>query len=204
VSTDPRIARTRSRVLDATWELLNDVGFDGVTVEQVSERSGVARSTLYRHWRSIPELCRDAFAAQAGDRTADGGALPPDGLAALTSYARAVAHGLTDVWGRAAVSLAVSAAVDPEQREVQQVFVHGTRRDLRLAVDAGRASGELDAATDPDAVVEQLLDLVIAPLFYRYQFTEHPVTPDQAARVAERAWAAVRRPPTGQPTRPAP
>ena len=62
MATDPRMARTRERVLGAAWELLNEVGFDGVTVELVSERSGVARSTLYRHWRSMPEVLRDALA----------------------------------------------------------------------------------------------------------------------------------------------
>jgi AcrR family transcriptional regulator len=185
-------------VLGAAWELLNEVGFDGVTVELVSERSGVARSTLYRHWRTMPELLRDAFAAQAARPTAAVDA--DDGLAALTAYAQAVAVGLTDVWGRAAVTLAVSAAVDPEQRQVQRVFVDGTRRDLRQVVDRGRATGELDPDVDADAVVDRLLDLVIAPQFYRYQFTEEPVSRAQAAALARAAWDVVRRQEAGTTT----
>lgn len=178
-------------MLDAAWGLLNEVGFDGVTVELVSERSGVARSTMYRHWRTMPELLRDAFAAQAsGEPVAPAAA---DGLGALVAYARAVAVGLTDVWGRAAVSLAASAAVDPEQREVQRVFVNGTRRDLRAIVATGQATGELDTAADDEVLVDRLLDLVVAPQFYRYQFTEAPVTADQAAGLARSAWDAVRR-----------
>ena len=194
MAPDPRIARTRARVLDAAWELLNEVGFDGVTVELVSDRSGVARSTLYRHWRTMPELLRDAFAAQASGEPAAPAAA--DGLGALVAYARAVAVGLTDVWGRAAVSLAASATVDPEQRQVQRVFVDGTRRDLRAIVATGRATGELDATTaaDDEALVDRLLDLVVAPQFYRYQFTDAPVTPEQAAALARTAWDAVRRP----------
>ena len=191
MAPDPRIARTRARVLDAAWALLNEVGFDGVTVELVSDRSGVARSTMYRHWRTMPELLRDAFAAQASDGPAAPAAA--DGLGALVAYARAVAVGLTDVWGRAAVSLAASAAVDAEQRQVQRVFVDGTRRDLRAIVATGRATGELDAADD-EVLVDRLLDLVVAPQFYRYQFTDAPVTPDQAAALARSAWDAVRRP----------
>ena len=181
-------------MLDAAWELLNEVGFDGVTVELVSDRSGVARSTLYRHWRTMPELLRDAFAAQASGEPAAPAAA--DGLGALVAYARAVAVGLTDVWGRAAVSLAASAAVDADQRQVQRVFVDGTRRDLRAIVATGRATGELDATTaaDDEALVDRLLDLVVAPQFYRYQFTDAPVTPEQAAALARTAWDAVRRP----------
>ena len=189
MTQDPRITRTRARVLGAAWALLNEVGFDGVTVELVSERSGVARSTLYRHWRSMPELLRDAFAAQADGRPTSVG--DQDALGALTAYAQAVAVGLTDSWGRAAMSLAASAAADPQQREVQRVFVDGTRRDLRTIVERGRSSGELGAAGDTEAAVDRLVDLVIAPQFYRYQFTDRPVTQEQAAELARAAWAAL-------------
>ena len=200
MAIDPRVARTRSRVLGAAWELLNEVGFDGVTVELVSERSGVARSTMYRHWRTMPELLRDAFAAQAGSRTAHAGAGTDavattdadDALGALTAYAQAVAVGLTQVWGRAAMSLAASAAADPQQRAVQRVFVDGTRRDLHGVVATGVATGELDPTSDAEVVVDRLLDLVIAPLFYRYQFTDAPATREQAVELARAAWVAVR------------
>ena len=73
-----------------------------------------------------------------------------------------------------------------------RVFVDGSRRDLRAIVGRGMATGELDDACDPDDLVDRLLDLVIAPQFYRYQFLDHPVTPAQAAELARSAWAAVR------------
>lgn len=195
MSPDPRLARTRARVLHSAWQLLNEVGFDGVTVELVSDRSGVARSTLYRHWRSKEELLRDAFAASAAGDSAPTGTR--DGRADLVAYAEAVAVGLTQVWGRAAVSLTASAATDPKQRAVQRVFVDGTRRDLLEVVEVGRATGELDASADPDALVDRLVDLVIAPLFYRYQFTDRPVTRAQAGRLALIAWDALRADPLG-------
>jgi hypothetical protein len=92
------------------------------------------------------------------------------------------------------MSLSASAAVDPQQRAVQRVFVDGTRRDLRGIVERGRATGELDPDADVEAVVDRLLDLVVAPQFYRYQFTDDPVTQEQAAALASAAWAAVRGP----------
>jgi AcrR family transcriptional regulator len=164
-------------VLAATWELLNEVGFDGLTVDQVSDRSGVARSTLYRHWRTMPELMRDAFAQQATATSTEPSSL--SGSQALVAYARAFAVGLAEQWGRAALSLAASATTDPAQRDVQQVFVEGTRRDLRAIADA--------LPGDPDALAQDLVDLVVAPLFYRFQYAE-AATPDQAERLALRAW----------------
>jgi len=43
-------------VLEAAAELIGECGFGRTSVEAISERSGVARSTIYRHW---PE--RDAL-----------------------------------------------------------------------------------------------------------------------------------------------
>lgn len=33
MTPDPRVVRTRARALNAAWEVLQEVGFDGVTVE---------------------------------------------------------------------------------------------------------------------------------------------------------------------------
>jgi len=53
---DPRIARSRAKLLAAATDLLVESGPRGVTVDAVAERSGVAKSTLYRHWSSRDEL----------------------------------------------------------------------------------------------------------------------------------------------------
>ena len=46
----------RSPILDATRELLVDGGVHGLTVEGVAIRAGVAKTTIYRRWRSKDEL----------------------------------------------------------------------------------------------------------------------------------------------------
>ena len=58
---DPRVARSRAAVLDATVDLLGEVGHGGTTVEAIAERSGVAKTTIYRHWPSRAPLLIDAF-----------------------------------------------------------------------------------------------------------------------------------------------
>lgn len=59
---DPRIERTRSAVMDAATELLLERGPDGITVDGVVARSGVAKSTLYRHWPTRDALVTAVFA----------------------------------------------------------------------------------------------------------------------------------------------
>src|SRR5437660_7873953 len=48
--------RTEAAILKATSELIVEVGVRGLTVEGVAARSGVAKTTIYRRWRSKDEL----------------------------------------------------------------------------------------------------------------------------------------------------
>ncbi len=55
--TSPRSGvKPRERVLDAAQELFHAQGVDAVGVDTISERSGVSKSTLYRHFPSKAEL----------------------------------------------------------------------------------------------------------------------------------------------------
>lgn len=58
---DPRIARSRAKVMAAATELLVESGPRAVTVDAVAERSGVAKSTMYRHWESRRALMIDVL-----------------------------------------------------------------------------------------------------------------------------------------------
>ncbi len=58
---DPRLARTHATVMAAATELLVEGGPDALTVENVVARSGVARSTIYRHWSTRDDLVAEVF-----------------------------------------------------------------------------------------------------------------------------------------------
>ncbi|HET6503249.1 MAG TPA: helix-turn-helix domain-containing protein [Amycolatopsis sp.] len=58
---DPRLDRSRTAILDAAAALLSEGGIRRVTIEAVTARSGVARSTLYRHFPNSGELLAAAF-----------------------------------------------------------------------------------------------------------------------------------------------
>ena len=89
-ATDPRVALSRERVLAATLELLTETGLGGVTIDDISKRSGVAKTTIYRHW---PD--RSAIVIDACLRMTDGDEEPPD-TGSLEGDVRAI---LTDLAG---------------------------------------------------------------------------------------------------------
>lgn len=53
---DPRVARTRAAVLGTATDLLVEGGPSAVTIDAIVARSGVARSTIYRHWDTRDEV----------------------------------------------------------------------------------------------------------------------------------------------------
>src|SRR5215472_6394505 len=55
-AADERVVKSKKAVLAATFELLSEVGLSGVSVDEVSRRCGVAKTTIYRHWPSRTAL----------------------------------------------------------------------------------------------------------------------------------------------------
>ena len=58
---DPRVERSRQVILSAVCELITDRGVAGITVDAIVARSGVARSTLYRHFATSTEVIAAAM-----------------------------------------------------------------------------------------------------------------------------------------------
>ena len=57
-----RVERTHAAVMKAAIDLLLEGGPDALTIDGVVARSGVAKSTVYRHWTTRDDLVADVFA----------------------------------------------------------------------------------------------------------------------------------------------
>jgi TetR/AcrR family transcriptional regulator, regulator of autoinduction and epiphytic fitness len=170
---DPRIERTRRLVLEATVALLADSGYGAVTIEAVAARSGVAKSTIYRHWPGRVELVRDAFLELKPPH-----APPAEGdvreqvIAVLENFARAAAE---SQWSRCLPSLIDAAAHDPEARRLHSQISSEGRRSMVDLLAAGVANGDLPADLDPELMAEALA----GPILLRILFSLPPLEPGQ-------------------------
>ena len=57
----PRSERSHLAIVKAALELLVEVGYQRLTMEQVQRRAGVGKATIYRRWTSKAELVKDAI-----------------------------------------------------------------------------------------------------------------------------------------------
>ena len=67
----PRKASADREILEATVELLRERGYREFSVDVVSERTGIAKTTIYRRWPSKADLVAAAIAPLAPDLSAD-------------------------------------------------------------------------------------------------------------------------------------
>lgn len=56
VPTDPRIRRTLKLIRDALISLMDEKGFDHITVQDITERAEINRATFYRHYQDKYDL----------------------------------------------------------------------------------------------------------------------------------------------------
>ena len=165
-----QIERTTNKVLEATADLLSEVGFRGLTIDLVSKRSGVARSTIYRHWKNVPELTRDAFdfaigptpePQETGDVEAD-----------LIALYRGVAMSLKrTVWGKLLPALIEASHNDPEFKGLLMEMTRERRAPAKAMLKRAVERGDLAADTN----TEWLLDALAGPLYHRMLITGQPV-----------------------------
>lgn len=181
---DPRIERTRARVLAATTDLLLEHGFDHVTIDDIATRSGVARSTIYRNWPRRPRLFLDALRGMIKD------AEPADG-ADLRASLRATLAVLVDALdpatslGRLLPSLLAAADRDPELAELHRAATRHRADVLTRILDRGVDAGDLPADTDTGAAATFLT----ATLYYRRLITGEPVSAGVAATLVDQILA---------------
>lgn len=166
---DKRVRRSRDRVLTTAFELLSESGVGGFSVDEVARRSGVAKTTIYRHWPTREALVLDACSQISDEQVVpDTGSVHGDLVAILTN----IGHLLyTARWSSVLPSIVDVAERDPEFAEVHKRIQHGHARALREVLERAIDRGELAASADPSTMIASLL----GPLFYSRWFAREPI-----------------------------
>lgn len=174
-----RRSRSERAVLDAARELLAESGFGSLTVEGVATRAGVAKTTIYRRYRSRTDLALAVLIEGVSDVNSQ--PYVQDTTTELVLLVNRTIHLMsTTLWGRVMKGLVSEVAADPELAQVYREQVVSKRvADIRLLVERGIARGELRPGLDPEMVT----DLLLGPIYYRLFLSGSPLDEDFGKRL---------------------
>jgi AcrR family transcriptional regulator len=188
-NVDPRVTRTRATVLGAAIDLLAERGYSGFSVEAVVERTGVAKTTLYRHWATRDDLLAAAIAKLDGagldGAGLDGaGPLPDTGSVRqdlLDLQARRVRAAHTTQWERCMPALVEAAAHHPELAAMIARLTSQILAQIETLLGRGVERGELRHDLDPRLAASAL----IGPIVFRRLLLQEAPTLHQVTAVID-------------------
>jgi AcrR family transcriptional regulator len=176
----PRDARADRAIITATIELMAEHGVHALRMDDVADRAGVGKATIYRRYRSKEELVTDAVGALVSEiEIPDSGSTRTDLLVlmreAVELYSGSLAAGL------------MPTVIDEMSRNAEFAAVArdrvltARRAALRSVFDRGVLRGDLRSDLD----VELALDVLGGAVFYRLLVTGGPIDERLAENVVD-------------------
>ncbi|GAA5215787.1 TetR/AcrR family transcriptional regulator [Streptomyces thinghirensis] len=176
-----RAALVVAAVRQATEELLEEVGYEGLVLTEVAARAQVNKTTVYRRWPSKVELVTDLFLSRSAqqDVARDTGSLVGD----LTALLQDIVSNVNSPAARAVLSVLIGGVLDEEARGAREAFWAERFRRGAALVERAANRGELPRGTD----ARLLLEDACSPVYYRLLITGETVTDEDIALFARRA-----------------
>ncbi|GGS48859.1 TetR family transcriptional regulator [Planobispora rosea] len=166
-----RLDPSRERaILDATQELLAEVGFERMSVDQIARRAGASKATIYRRWPGKEALVVDLVCNHLEldvPAPPDTGTMREDLVEAVTGFCDVLRRKHSMI-----VGLLPGLLTNPNLAGALRDNVH--RPDITGTVpllDRARERGELAGAIDP----ARLRTVVEALVWHRLLITGEPL-----------------------------
>lgn len=159
----------RAKILVAAQTVLGEYGVDGFTVEEVVKRSGVAKTTVYRHFPNGNELMLAGLDCMVQTfPTPNTGSLRGD----LEAFMSNVLPMVSDPsFACTVLGVMAAAASDPEIAEVHKAMMAERLGPIATILDLAKGRGELPQDLDMDLA----LDFIEGPFFMRQMVRQAPM-----------------------------
>lgn len=165
----PRSEEARRKALTAAMDLIAERGVAQLTIEEVATRSGVAKTTIYRHWPERASLIIDTVRSAMGHiGTPDTGSLRGDLDAYFNGMVRADLSGRI---GQLMPCVIDAASRDPEIGTLFERIKSEREYPVTTIVERAQARGELPADLDPRVVI----GTIVGPIVFRKLVQRLPV-----------------------------
>jgi len=161
----PRSILADQAILQATLDLLAEVGYQSISIEAIAARAGVGKTTIYRRYTSKEELVADAIESLREDLP-----IPNTGsfwgdVDILTNHA---AQKIDSPLGRQTLALIIStASSNPQFAQVYKTKYTKLRREaFSQVLERAKFRGEIDK----DADIDLIIDILCGAIYYAVVF----------------------------------
>jgi AcrR family transcriptional regulator len=166
----PRSAIADEGIREAAVDLFAERGFEGFSVEDVADRAGVSKATVYRRYPSKVDLVVEAASCLAADEIT----FPDTGN--LRADVRGLARSLVEKFrtspaGRVMPVMIFERRRYPELDAGYRRFLADRRTRTREILRRGIERGELP----PDTDVAVMGSMLVGPIFHRLMITQEPL-----------------------------
>ncbi len=162
----PRSAESHQAMLQATLELLAEVGFEAMSIEAIATRAGVGKTTIYRRYNSKAELVADAIESIREEIVIpDTGSLWGDMDALIQNAAQISLNPL----GRQTVAMIISSA--SSNAEFAQLYwtkyLHPRREAFAVVLERAKARQEVKPDLDPGLVFDTMSSIMLYVMIFQ-------------------------------------
>ncbi|NEP83632.1 MAG: TetR/AcrR family transcriptional regulator [Okeania sp. SIO3C4] len=156
----PRSAKSHQAILKATLELLGEVGFERMSIEGISARAGVGKTTIYRRYNSKEELVADAI-----ENVREDIAIPDTGniwndLDELIENASQITQSSL---GRQTVAMIISSAFsNPKFAQIYWTkYLQPRREAFAVVIERAKMRNEIQADLDSGLVFDSISGIML-------------------------------------------
>ncbi len=157
----PRSEASKTAILNATIDLLEESEYQALTIEAIAARAGVGKATIYRWWPNKSILVLDAFLMSTESH------LYFQENTSIRENFRQQLHTLANVFngilGRTVVALVAESGEDSEiAKAFYTYYLKPRREDAILILERAIAQGEIQAGINLDVVS----DMLYGPVYF--------------------------------------
>ncbi|PJZ55600.1 TetR/AcrR family transcriptional regulator [Leptospira barantonii] len=160
----PRTQDYEESILKATFELLASKGFYGFSIDDIVEKTGVARTTIYRRWPSKATLAMNTILTLISPYLDF-----PEGLSleeGMIKQMKGLAGVFQGDYGKV-ISSVIGAAQDDAElaKAIKDDYLRPRRKIAVEYIKQGKHTGEFPDVSDSE--VEGFIDLLYGGLYFR-------------------------------------
>jgi AcrR family transcriptional regulator len=161
----PRSIQSHQAMLQATLELLAEVGFEGMSIDAIATRAGIGKTTIYRRYTSKEELVADAIESIREEIVIPNtGNLQNDIDALIQNAAQITLKPL----GRQTVAMIIgSASSNPQFAQIYWTkYLQPRRKTFAVVLDRAKARNEILTDLDSDLVFDTMSAIMLYALIF--------------------------------------